>query len=105
MRNVDYWVLASFICGLIPVLALSTLYGVKTKWTQSNEGRALLISLLVAACSYLISISVILFPQVFLHGFWYMVRNVARFALAGVLWNMLRIFLRAQRDGRRRDDR
>lgn len=91
----------SFILGLVPVAILWLLYGVRTQWRETQAGRAMFALITVTAVSYLLSVVVLLLPGWFHDtvGIWF--RIVTRLAVAGGLWNLLRLFLKAQRHGRR----
>lgn len=104
MNPVDKWIALPFIAGFIPAVILLVLYGTRTRWYGTIQGRALFSLFLMMVVSYLISLAVILFPEPFSSGFWFVVRNVSRFAIALALWNMLRIFLKAQAAGRSKDE-
>jgi len=91
----------SFVVGLVPVVILWVLYGLRTAWRETQAGRAMFALISVFAVSYLLTVVVLLLPGWFREpaGIW--VRLIIRLAVAAVLWNLLRLFLKAQRNGRR----
>jgi hypothetical protein len=91
----------SFVVGLVPAAVLWVLYGLRTDWRETQAGRAMFALISVFAVSYLLTVVVLLVPGWFHEtaGIW--VRIVIRLAVAAVLWNLLRLFLKAQRSGRR----
>lgn len=98
----DALILFSFIAGLIPAVILLVLYGLRTAWSATVAGRAVFALVVVIAVSYGLSVITLTFPQFFREGDGEWVRIVVRLALAGVLWNLLSLFLRAQGIGKRR---
>lgn len=91
---------ASFVAGLIPAVILLVLYSARTRWWVTEAGQAFFALIGVTAGSYLLSVLALVLPSIFTEtgGVW--VRVVLRFAIALVLWNLLRLFFRAQREGR-----
>jgi hypothetical protein len=91
----------SFFAGLIPAVILWALYWSRTRWEESDAGKAFFALLAVTALSYLSSVLALVWPDFFSDtaaGLW--LRIVVRFAIAAVLLNLLRLFFRAQREGR-----
>lgn len=90
-------VIISFAAGLVPSGIMLWLYGFRTAWETSTAGRTLFGMILITVLSYALSLAVTIFPDVFRDtpGEW--VRIGVRLALAGGLWFLLRLFLRAQR--------
>lgn len=91
---------ASFVAGLIPSVVLLVLYSARTRFWATAAGQAFFALIGVTALSYLLSVLALAVPGIFADtgGTW--VRIVLRFAIALVLWNLLRLFFRAQREGR-----
>lgn len=94
----------SFAIGFVPVAILAVLYGWRTDWKRSDPdtreaGRGMLYLFSTTAVSYGLSVAVLVSPwlqgQV---GEW--IRIGVRTAIGLVLWNVLRIFLKAQKSGR-----
>lgn len=85
--------------GLFPILALTFLYGVKTNWRATVAGRAVFYLMAVTTISYLMSVLVLLFPEWFVGSVGEFIRVATRVAIAGVFWNLLRLFILAQRSG------
>jgi hypothetical protein len=96
-------VLLSFLAGLIPAMTLAVLYGLKVNWNNSMAGRAIFYLIMVTAASYLLSTVVLAWPHWFTEELGVIFRLVIRFAIAAVLWNLLRLYLRAQKEGREID--
>lgn len=97
------WVLlvVSFFLGLIPAVLLWVLYWSRTRWEETDAGKAFFALLAVTALSYLSSVLALVWPDFFQDtpaGVW--LRIITRFAIAAVLLNLLRIFFKAQREGR-----
>ena len=90
----------SFVAGLIPATVLFIAYGVFTPWERTSAGRVLFALVAVFEVSYLISVVTLLFPAVFkdTEG-GVLIRVVIRFAVAGVLWGLLWLFVRQRRRG------
>jgi hypothetical protein len=100
----DVLVFLSFVAGLLPAVLLLYFYGLRTAWNTSVAGRAVFYLIAVTAASYSLSVLTLAFPH-FFHdevGQWF--RIVSRTLIAGVLWNLLRLFFRAQGFGRRRSE-
>lgn len=98
----DVLVFLSFITGLVPSVLLLYFYGLRTRWNSSVAGRAVFYLIAVTAASYALSVLTLAFPG-FFHdevGQWF--RIISRVMIAGVLWNLLRLFFRAQGFGLRR---
>jgi hypothetical protein len=90
-------VLVSFLAGLIPAAMLTLLYGIRSPWERSRAGRAVFYLLATTSASYGVSTVVTLFPHYFGpdgDGRWF--RVLTRFVIAAVVWNLLRLFFRAQ---------
>lgn len=99
MNVTDVLIPLSFTVGFVPVATLAVLHGWKTEWRESDAGRALFYLFSTTAASYGLSVCVLLIPWLQGEiGDW--IRIGVRFAIALVLWNVLRIFLKAQRSGR-----
>lgn len=95
----------SWLLGLIPALLLAGLYVWRIGWPRADNpaGRAMLALLGVTNVTYLLSVLVLIWPWLFLGPAGLTIRIGSRLAVAAVLWNLLRLFLRAQRAGRRAD--
>jgi hypothetical protein len=89
-------ILASFVIGLIPATLLFVSYA-RTRWYATETGKVLFSLFLVTALSYGLSVVVLALPDVFHDsgGEWF--RIISRTIIAGVLWNMYRLFKKAQR--------
>lgn len=98
--DLDRWLLiASFITALVPSVILLALYGFRTRFWSSETGWAFFWLIVVVVASYGLSLVSLIFGEWANSdgGMW--VRALSRFGIAAVLWNLLRVFLRAQRRG------
>lgn len=93
----------SWLLGLFPSVLLLGLYIWRTGWpTRANPaGRAMVALLGVTTATYLLSVMILIWPWMFRGTGGLTIRIGSRLAVAAVLWNLLRLFLRAQRAGRR----
>jgi len=89
----------SFAVGFVPVAILAVLYGWRTTWKATDTGKAMFLLFTTTAVSYGLSVAVLLIPW-FRGEIGEWVRIVVRVAIGLVLWNVLRVFLKAQRSGR-----
>ena len=89
----------SFVAGLIPAVMLAVMHA-RRSWRDNPAGRVLMVLFTVFAASYTMSVTVLLIPDVFRDtaGEWF--RIVFRFALAGALWNLVRLYRNALRSGK-----
>lgn len=97
----DFLIKASFLIGLAPAALLLILYGFRTNWEATSAGRAVFALVSVTFCSYALSTMTLFWPQYFREsqcGVY--VRIAGRVIIALVIWNLLFVFLRAQRAGR-----
>lgn len=96
----DILILASFLAGLIPAAILLVLHGTRTDWYSTTAGRLVFSLIAVIVGTYTLTVLTLVFPDTFHNdpGEW--LRIVGRLFMAVVLWNLLKLFLRAQRDRR-----
>jgi hypothetical protein len=96
----------SFVAGLIPSVLLLVGYGLRTRFWETDAGKGFFALVAVTASSYLLSLLTLIWPAFFAAGevpptgpgLW--IRVAIRFAIALVLWNLLWLFVKAQRQGR-----
>lgn len=95
----------SWLLGLIPAAVLLGLYLWRIGWPRKSNpaGRAMVGLLTVVNATYVLSVLILVWPWLFLGTGGLTIRIGSRMAVAAVLWNLLRLFLRAQRAGRRAD--
>lgn len=95
----------SWLLGLIPAAVLLAMYlwriGVPRE--DNPAGRAVVGLLGVTNATYLLSVLVLVWPALFMGIGGQALRVGSRLAVAAVLWNLLRVFLLAQRAGRRKE--
>lgn len=92
----------AWVAGLIPAAVLLGLYLWRIGWPGPDNpgGRALVGLLTVTNLTYGLSVIVLLLPEWFHDTIGSWVRVLSRLAVAAVLWNLLRVFLIAQRQPR-----
>lgn len=96
----------SLFAGLIPAVLLWAGYGLRTRFWETDAGRAFFALISVTAVTYVLSTATVLWPEFFAAGEvpptgpGLLIRVLTRYAIAGVLWNLLRLFVKAQREGR-----
>lgn len=92
----------SWLAGLIPAAVLLGLYlwRVGVPGPDNPAGRAMVGLLGVTNATYLLSVLVLVAPGLFVGDGGQVLRVGSRLAVAAVLWNLLRLFLLAQRAGR-----
>lgn len=97
-RYIHVLITLSFVACLVPAVLLLIVYGLRSRWEQSAEGRAFMRLFAITVVGFALSVVVTAEPHWF-HGagFGNWVRIIVRFAIAGVLWDLLRLILRAQR--------
>ena len=98
----DFWLLFSFVAGLVPAVLFVVLYGFRSYWRTNPAGRAMFVLALVISTSYLVSVISLAWPEFFTNdplGIWF--RIASRLIIAATLWNLLRVLLRAQKQDKK----
>jgi hypothetical protein len=98
--HLDLWLLGSFVAMLVPAVILLVLYGVRTRFWGSATGWAFFWMIVTVVVSTGLSLVSLVWTEWATSTAGYVVRTGSRFAIAAVLWNLLRVFLKAQRSGR-----
>lgn len=89
----------SFIVGSIPAMILFVMYGFGTKWQATSAGRVVFALVTVIMTTYLLTALTLLFPKVLGDsGLGGVVRLSIRVAVDVVLWALLWLFRKAQRE-------
>ena len=95
----------SFYAGLIPSVWMAILFGYTSPWWRSREGRSIFFLVLAIALTYLSSVLVLTWPEIFLvGGRGYAYRLSVRFGVAAVLFYLLFAFLRSRRASKREEE-
>ncbi len=92
--------ITSYVIGFIPNVLLLWKYGFRTAWETSTTGRALFALFSIVFFNYVLQIVTTLFPGFFHSWPGVIIRVVIRLAIAAVLFNLYRVFRKAQRDNR-----
>lgn len=92
----DWLILASFVLGMIPLAVLAGRYAWLGNWRSSSTGRAFMYLFLVFLVWAGLSVITLIWPDQMRGEVGEWIRITIRFATDGVLWNVLRVFLKAQ---------
>ncbi len=94
----------SWALGLMPSAGLLVAYIWRVGWPGKDNpgGRAVVALTSVLTMTYLLTVVALVAPSLFNGGLGVTFKVCARLAVAAVIWNLLRLFVRAQRAGRRR---
>jgi hypothetical protein len=85
--------------GFVPVLLLTIRHGLQTKWRETPAGRSMFYLFASTTFSYGLTLTVLFFPDFFRGEAGEWVRIVLRLLIGAVLWNVYRIFVKAQKSG------
>jgi FtsH-binding integral membrane protein len=97
-------IIVSYVAGAIPCFLLLWEYGFKTRWETSAAGRALFALFVIVAANYVLQLGTSLAPGFFHSWFGVAIRVGVRLAIAAAMWNMYRVFRKAQRVNRREQE-
>ena len=96
MNTRDILILVSFVLGLIPVLLLTVMYAWKANWKTTSTGRAVFALFVVFSIWAVLSVLTLTWPDALRGEIGEWARIVIRLITDLVLWNIFRVFMRAQ---------
>ena len=92
----DLLLLISFVAGLVPALVFTGLYAVRSAWSSTAAGRAVMTLMFVITATYLSGVFTILFPEFFRDEPGIFLRIIVRGFCAVALIRMCAVLLKAQ---------
>ncbi len=93
----DALLLATFVAGLVPALIFTGLYAVRSKWSSTGAGRAIMTLMFVITATYVTGMVTLIFPEFFRAEPGAILRIIVRGACAIALIKMCQVLIKAQR--------